>query len=551
MPSTTVTYGDFEFSTGSGVFPPFVSQEFEAIGENSRFKQFNDSPTVKQGKDYRINFSLDGVISDTGIAGRSGEHFFSGLKNEGQFKSFSISDGSQTISFSNCYIENFSIPEGARNNNFLEYQISIIHVSGISGVIEPTNTESIDDSEDGTYTLKRELSAKGVGENAMQNAYNFVSALTGITKDQLGDVPYFNKDYKKQFILSSVEESIDRISSTYGVSMNYRGVTGAGKNDLVFVTKDLSFRSGFSDEKPSFDLSLTFKGDFTGTLTGTRNHANNYDYLGALQDFGYSGVLTSFNFNENSGANQIDGTLQFASGVTEEERTGYLDHSISMNHDEITDIRSYDISAQFVCYGTLKTKQGRLDSLKQQFVGQPIESYLRSGVTGSYLYSGFSGENRTLSIVPNSLTIRENSDKAEYSMSASFTDKDSFSGLMGTWQCAIKASKWLYNLQPTVNIPGVFILQDLNVKERERINLSVNLDSTGDYGGASSFASATGLEDILRSSYSDTNFKVTYETSKGQYPSDARSEYVLVDSYNTSDPTKFGDFLNNNSLGCP
>ena len=206
MSSTTVQYGSFEFSTSNGVYPPFVSLDFEAIGENSRFKQFNDSPTTTQGKDYRVNFSLNGVIYDTGLAGRSGELFFNTLKSEGQFKRFSVSDGSENLVFDNCYIENFSIPEGARNNNFLEYEISIIHVSGISGIIEPTNTESIQDSEDGTYTVTRELSAKGVGDNAMENAYRFVSALTGMTKDELGDIPYFNKDYKKQFILSSVEE---------------------------------------------------------------------------------------------------------------------------------------------------------------------------------------------------------------------------------------------------------------------------------------------------------------------------------------------------------
>ncbi len=95
-----------------------------------------------------------------------------------QFKEFQItSDGSEIFFHPTAKIVSITFPESSFSS-FYQFQIVIDCIDGYrTGIVEPIEEWSVDQSENGTTTQTRTLSARGVGNLAFENAQSFVTSL--------------------------------------------------------------------------------------------------------------------------------------------------------------------------------------------------------------------------------------------------------------------------------------------------------------------------------------------------------------------------------------
>lgn len=538
--STTVKYND------QGIYPaPFVSRTLEPIDIGGRWG-------VTQ------NIELNGFLTGT-----AGTGLIAGLYDifATGFKTLRIeSDGDADYYVAeNCVLDSISIssnPFYTGSNQGIPYTVSMKSYAVPSGVIDISNEYSYADNQDGTVSVSRKMGAKGLktsSSDAIDNAINFVSALTGVSP--IGAVsPVFIPSGVP--VLLSFSESINRLEGTYAVNESWKYETGS---TVPYVTvSTLNISDDISSEYTVLDLEVNFTSHKQSGITHVRDYARDYDYYGKLESYGIGTgncIITNFSVDQNPSASTIGAKFSFISGEMAEIQTGIFYHSVTMDWDQIRDVRTFSINSDFKVKGPESHRANLIAAQKTRMINDygHYVAYLYCAIKNTELYSQLASSTYPLSPLPLDFNIEEGTRPPSLKMSAKFDDASwkavgqqtlpNGSGYptsigKASWRASVTPELWMFESIPAANIEGHFVIQDMQCKTRERIQLNSAVEhvgpsySDGTYTNAyRSYTGITGVASWVLNQISgltaDNSFYLTDSTeSSGVFNFDIGRSYI-------------------------
>ena len=450
--------------------PPFVSRVQSPIDYGHRWG-VTDEITLKG--QYYIGSSGTGILSGM-------MKIFSGQFAE--FKVKNLSGGANTIlDYPNVILEEFSFDsDHFYPNTYVPYSVKLRNINVPSGVLEPVNEYSFTQNEDGTVSINHKVSAKGVVtssdyESALKNAKAFVQNFTGQTPFS----PVFVSIGSP--VLLSQSENIDRLTASYGISETYKYNSGEFLDYIHLSNLD----ADFSNDADFRTLNLTYSvqgSAITGNIAALRNEFKTTNPMQVIQNvYGFSTgslYLNSFGITEDSGKNTIQLTANVISGVGD-EWTGFFDYEADLKWDKIQNVRLFTVNGKFMSKAPISQRLTYLSNFKAAH--NPLKNYLYNIVTGSQIYAVYGGSSYSVNPIPSNFSINENTGLAEFSMTATFSDKDFITGISETsFNMTIESPRNLYEFKAASNIEGFYVVQDLQTITRENIKMSCSVKTTGD-----------------------------------------------------------------------
>lgn len=467
---------------------------------------------------YNTDITLEGII--TGISGHV--YAISGLT--GIFaKQFSIlkvenEDHSGIYTWNNVTINNISLEQSQYiKGSFVKYVIKCSSYDIPSGVIDPSNEYSFTQNEDGTVNVNHKISARGVRNNigAFQNAINFVKLFTG--KDPFNHcAPYFVPSGSG--VLLSLSENINRIEGSYSITEVYKYNTGLIAEALHVTSLDTDENLGAEYRSINYNLKVIGSPVYKNTEKIISNYLN-YNLLLDIQDeFGLNTqnwIKNNYSVSVDSGAATIDIKVNYLSGANP---SGFFDYVISCEKDHLIGLENWKIDGEFRCFGPLDYKINRLNAFKSANKNNSWRDYLVGLITSSQIYSSLHETDKVFSqnfVVNENETLKMADLKLSLSMNMGY-EPNGLSELKYTING--NPSKWIYELLPSANIEGSFVVQSLETKTNGSIQLNVS---------AKSYEKEVGLN--LCNSYIN-NIAKTYVDSG----SDSNvTAFLIEDSYST------------------
>jgi hypothetical protein len=557
--STTVKYDGVTISPA-----PFVSKTMEAVDYGNRWG-------AAQNITLRGHVTGTDAIDGTGKIGVLTDIFQKG------FKTLTVgSDGDTSYySASNCVLQSLSFDNNkfsSGSNTPVPYSVTLKSHDVPSGVVDISSEYSYKENKDGTVSVTHTTSARGVkvsSADPIDNAYNFVALFTG--KDPISAAAPFLVPTASKSVLSSVDESVDRVSASYSVTENWKYETGSSNAYVTIASLDI--QEDTSQEYINLTLNLNFNGgleiendEVNSNFPDIRNAAKNFDVYQKLEDYGIvtgDVFLNDFTLAEKEKSNSVSYTVSFFSGESSQAFDGLMVHDVSLVWDEIKNQKNFSINSQFKIKGPESHKAKKIYDKKKEIVDGYDNniSYLYNAVKDSELYKQFStglgGTLHELNPNPDSFAIKEKNIKAEFSMTASFSDRDFITKKTITlpsgktypisigesdYEVGVTPENWIFQMDPAANIEGHFIVQDLQCMSRERISLSANNTNLGEGGIHSrpksnltlldSIIGISGVIDNIRDYISGKNdenkfYLTDSSVSSGEISSSIKKDYIL------------------------
>ena len=208
------------------------------------------------------------------------------LKFHENFRDLQVyEDGAEILSFPNCKVESINFSESTFGNNVLDYSIELTsydNFSGIYGVLDPVDTLSFSEGEDGVINLTHEISCKGfkttAGDGSLStpfaNAQNWVINRTGWDNTFGGTfAPAFIPNDGTIFpLLISQSETIDRFNASYGITEQWQFQTKDVNGNFItqlspIDTYSIQFNeASYDGDENTVQIELTRKGDLDYNL---------------------------------------------------------------------------------------------------------------------------------------------------------------------------------------------------------------------------------------------------------------------------------------------
>jgi hypothetical protein len=526
--STVVKYNGTEISPA-----PFFSRSLQAIDYGQRWGHVQ-------------NITLNGLI--TGVAGTGRLTTLNSTFSE-SFKDLVVEvDGSGFYTGQNCVLESISFGSNSlvqESEHAVPYSVKLKSYELPSGVTDVSNEYSYKENTDGTVDVTHKIGAKGIKTtiDAIDNAYNFVALFTGVSPLNQ-QAPIFSEPADES-VLISIEESVNRLDGSYEVTENWKYETGSSNNYLT--TSSLGIEDSIDQEFVNLNLNVEYKGSITGDITELRNAARTIDYTTRLSQFGIDTsncILNSFSANEDPDARSISLNANFFSGDTQGV-SGVFNHSISMDWDEIKNLKTYTINSDFKVKGPADFKEKRINAKKAEIIADydHYAAYLYHVIKDSKLYNEF-GSDRDLNPLPSNFSINEGETSPNLTLSATYDDSDyikiktetlgngktyPISAGKSEWGVNVQPEKWLFSIQKAANIEGHLIVQDLQCKSRERIDVSSSITHIGnslelgaDVNKEESLDQITGFaksieDDIVSLSSTQSLYQTSESINSGDY----------------------------------
>ena len=267
-------------------------------------------------------------------------------------------------------------------------------------VIDPSDSYSFTENEDGTVSVTHKISAKGIKTNtssAFDNAVNFVNTFAGINHFGNCD-PYFIQNNEPVFLGKT--ESIDRLNGSYSLTENYKYQHEIGEGALptkYIRTSKINLNEDTKADFHTVEWESQYKTDASYGMSNLRTDIkgeNIESEISAVINVPINEIFqTNYSVNEDPAKFTIDYKASFVLGMDDAERAkGYFDPSITMTKDEITDITIWTIDGQFVTYGTLEQKQAAIQNFKTT-IGENYKLFLHNELEDSQIYKYYRGNN--------------------------------------------------------------------------------------------------------------------------------------------------------------
>lgn len=202
-----------------------------------------------------------------------------------QFKNFYIRDGVEDVIFSGetAAIRSISFEE-SQYSRTLDYTVTLDvwnsgNFTNFYGVVDPQDTISFSEADDGIVNVSRNMSARGLpvaGKSAYENARDYINSISG--KENITVTPLFaSSPNTGSLYLTQENFNVNRLAGTYGIQQSWvydEYNTGYYTGVTVRTTTDLESGNG----EIIASLQGNIQGGINTTLEDLRNAYNNIDF---------------------------------------------------------------------------------------------------------------------------------------------------------------------------------------------------------------------------------------------------------------------------------
>lgn len=434
---------------------------------------------------YNTDITLDGII--TGITSPELARTYLTSIFSGQFKTLVVdaieTDGAsnEVYNWQNVIVENISLEQSQYlQGSFIKYKVKCTAYAIPDGVIDPSNEFSFTENDDGTINVTQKISARGVSiqknGDAFEKAKLFVQGLTGQKPTYCGTIFLPTNDG----VLLSVSENANRPEGIYSVTKTYKyNTNNAASNYVRYTSIDINDSIGI--EYKTADYTLKIVGSpIEGNLEALYSDLRNFNVKQSIQDeFGFNTldwVQNNYSANVDDGLKIIDIKAGYLVGANLQ---GFFDYIISYDKDEILGIETWKVDGEFKCFGPLSYKNAQLNNFKTINKGSDgWKTYLTSIIQNSPLYTNFHNFNKLHS--PN-CEVNESETKEMALLRLSMTLNMGHEPTGTTelkYEINGSPSRWIYEILPSANVEGNYIVQDLQTKTNTVIMTSVSAKSS-------------------------------------------------------------------------
>lgn len=371
------------------------------------------------------------------------------------FKSFQVKDNGVVLpeyNISSCLVDEISFDKGKwQVGTPVKYTVKLkaYDVFDVDAVLEPTDSWSWTENEDGSVNGTHKISAKGIKTgtlSAFDRARSFVDKRVNHTYTKSN--PTYGKAVfhsAPSFIgggaggahptLVSVSENMNRLEGSYSVTENWkyydasldrcpdcahdawqghggiyanedecRTAKGCSPEALAQImshdkiTQSLSIVEDFH----TIDYEIEYQDNNLAGLSALRNKVNTdianltYEKTIAKELLGTENNHTkvyqaSISVNEDLGGSKVSVKGSYLTGDSN-LLVGYFDYKVDLARDEIKQLTSYSIGGEYVTYGNLETKQKYIKTFKDTVYDnstQNVQNYLWGLVTTSPVYKAW------------------------------------------------------------------------------------------------------------------------------------------------------------------
>ena len=211
------------------------------------------------------------------------------------------------------------------NINFTAYPVD--YFGDNYGVIDPQESWSFEEGNDGIVSISHLISAKGIEtpqadsydkSSSLQNAIDYVRQRTGSTQTFIS--PHFIcKDSDYSLNLNSLQESIDRVQGTYSVTESYSSDL-YGNSGILRYSADIE---SSIDAPNSISIKGRLEGSIGDPISIIRNRFLTYDWFSTASEF----LINQF------GSTSI-AQEPLQKDITEDLFNNYINFSYSFGDDE-------------------------------------------------------------------------------------------------------------------------------------------------------------------------------------------------------------------------
>jgi len=355
------SYGSFNFNSLCGGHEPFVGIEDEQVLVGGRFK--TAKKVIIQGRIYNDGFEQS-CINSNAISQKINSLLL-GIKDDFS----SLNAGGFSLPIARCEsieVNQSSVFEGADfTAEFLGYPTTLAAFG--ENILDPVDTKQIKENNDGSISLIRNISAKGISTSpsidGISNVRSWIGGLDIETPPQIffqiAQLANPSNSVKPRRIV----ETINRFEGSVSMEIEfvYRG--NAKAEELLNYSVDVSYndKSGI--------YSVTLNGSLTGNIYSTK--AALKDALGKVSfytlaasafkkitGFGYlNNKEEQFSATEESENNTINFSYTYVSDPLD------LKKSLSgeVSYDYVRDITTVKITGTITARGTEKERNDKLE----------------------------------------------------------------------------------------------------------------------------------------------------------------------------------------------
>lgn len=458
---------------------------------------------ITHGKRHgqRSNISLEGQLTGNNHNSIMNDIESLVLKFSENFKDLKITEeGSDVLTFSNCKVESINFSDSTLSQ-LVEYSISLScynNFSGTFGVLNPKESVSFSENDDGTVNLTHDISAEGFKtgggtSNAFENAKNYVLNLTGWNPTMSITPAFINGGNDVYPVLISTTESIDRLAATYSVSESY--VFETGLNSYRPITNySVSKETSMEDEVSTVSININGR-------AGKNLSVDWSTYFGAASNPGGTGVnlyeiatgnsnttdlLTQpveFTIEQDDSSNTCSVRATYDNNQLFTGGNVHIDPTVSLETNDVNGITTVSINTNLIARGTYLDKKANiktfLDGLKSS---NGVVDYLHN--LANEVYTEIHGNTFPLNAEALSFSESTNDFTNETSISASFDNSDRFTYSGQTYDIgytiSVTPSIKQYHPNPSYNQNGYYIIYDPNIMNREKISFNLELNYSDD-----------------------------------------------------------------------
>lgn len=501
--------------------------------------QFLDTPGSRLG--HVVEIELNGNVTGVTVPVTSVQSGFA-ANFTGQFGTLEVLDNSTSIyRWDYIIIDEISFPpnrlfqsdtsQTTKICSLVPYSVKMRSISVPSGVVDPVNSYDFIQGEDGIVSVTHKISARGIknSNGGLQNAINFVSGFVGQNPFQAPFTAAFSPSGSG--ILASFSENIDRASCTYSVQESYKYVTG------LFVPYVEAWSVSSSDIIDNEWLMVDVDWRIQGSPVHNNIPAIESSYLVnpiiKLAAVGFETgnfVQSTYNATRDTGASNIQIRASYISGYSASDISGYLDYFVTLNHDVIIPKEEWRVEGDFVCFGPRDYKIARLNAFKSAVETSGWRNYLTGLIVNSPIYTSYHAAGKSFG-GHSDIDFKENTGLGQFHVSLSTTDGSHPAGLFfPRYTIESQPNKWDYNLLPSANIEGHYVLQDLQMMSQGKINITVEGQNPS---GVSGIAVISGILDNLSNLYVEDGFLTAESYNTGLLDISCSREYLGVDKMAT------------------
>jgi hypothetical protein len=489
----------------------------------SQSQQFLDYPqrwgTVTQ---IELNGYLTGLSSSVG-SGISG--FTSNFLS--QFSTLTVGEvgGATLYSWSNVIVDEISFS----NNHFAEgamvpYSMKLRSFNVPSGVVEPSSEYVFNQGDDGVVTVNHKVSARGIKTvtGALFNAINFVRTLTGINPFAPAFIP------NGTGVQTSLAETIDRAAGIYTVNEVWKYNTGV--NQPYVETIGLTITDAADADYLTFDAAWRLEGSAVkdnlsvvenALFTTAPSIASRIAGLGYVTGFM---AQTALSVTRDTGAAVIDIKGAFLSGYSSSDVNGFFDYIVTLENDLTMPRAIWKVEGEFFCKGPFAYRTQQLNSFKTTNSSN-WRSYLSGLITSAPIYTTYHTGGNTLSS-QTLVSIIENTGQALLKLSMTMNEGADRLGSNQKYTVDVSPARWNFELLPSANIEGHYVVQDPQMQSRARITIGVSADSLAP---GALVSTASGIINELATIYVTSGFVTSENLTTGETDIAYSKEWIGVD----------------------